>query len=134
MASDLKERKEFLLQFLFIALWYLASFKKTLKIFLPVCAVYTYICTCIIYPEEVCTAWSKQLNCWHVTEADQMLRFGLEMRIQTMSLYGLLLLQVDSVVDVGTAAYAQLQKIKGRSLDGVENSGNRRTVSFFLRI
>ena len=41
-------------------------------------------------------------------------------------------LQVDSLIDVGAAAYAQLQKIKGHSLDSVENSSNRRNVSFWL--
>ena len=97
------------------------------------CSVYIHVYTCIIYPEEVCTAWFKQLNRWHVTEADRMLRFGLEMRTDNVSICVTVWLQADSVVDVGTAAYAQLQKIKGRSLDGVENSGNRRTVSFFSR-
>ena len=34
------------------------------------------------------------------------------------------LLQVDSLVDVGAAAYAQLQKIKGQSLDDVDTKKN----------
>lgn len=33
-------------------------------------------------------------------------------------------MQVDSLIDVGAAAYAQLQKIKGQSLDDVESKKN----------
>ena len=36
------------------------------------------------------------------------------------------------MIDVGAAAYAQLQKVKGHSLDSVENSGNIRNVSFWI--
>ena len=36
----------------------------------------------------------------------------------------LIIIQVDSLIDVGAAAYAQLQKIKGQSIDSVENKKN----------
>jgi RecQ-mediated genome instability protein 1 len=45
---------------------------------------------------------------------------------QATQICGRFIVQVDSVIDVGAAAYAQLQKIKGHSLDNVENSGNIR--------
>ena len=35
---------------------------------------------------------------------------------------------MDSVVDVGSAAYAQLQKIKGQSLDHAESNDGKRNV------
>lgn len=37
-------------------------------------------------------------------------------------------MQINSVIDVGVAAYAQLQKLKGHSVDSVENSSNKRNV------
>lgn len=36
--------------------------------------------------------------------------------------------QVNSVINVGVPAYGQLQKLKGHSIDSVENSGNKRNV------
>lgn len=41
--------------------------------------------------------------------------------------------QMDSVVDVGSAAYAQLQKIKGQSLDHADFADGRRNVCITLR-
>lgn len=40
--------------------------------------------------------------------------------------------QVNSLIDVGVAAYAQLQKLKGHSLDSIENSGNKRNVGVMV--
>ena len=42
--------------------------------------------------------------------------------------YYLLVLQVDSLVDVGVPAYSQLQKLKGQSLDTTDTPNGKRKV------
>ena len=42
------------------------------------------------------------------------------------------ILQVDSLVDVGAAAYAQLQKTKGQSIDEINTKKNVRCIQKYM--